>query len=52
MRLVREAGIGRALAFRVAILEVADTHTSDANPLQREAHWKQVLLSREHGNNR
>jgi hypothetical protein len=52
VRLIREAGIGRALAFRFAILEVADTHTSDTDLLQREEHWKRVLLSREHGHNR
>jgi hypothetical protein len=50
--LVRDTGIGRASAFRFAILEVADTHTSDTDLLQRESHWKRVLLSRDHGHNR
>lgn len=49
--LVRDGGIGRASAFRFSILEVADTHTSDTDLLQREAHWKRILLSRDYGHN-
>ncbi|MFA5804265.1 MAG: GIY-YIG nuclease family protein [Melioribacteraceae bacterium] len=37
--------------FTYTILEIADTHTSDEYILQRESHWKEVLLSREFGYN-
>lgn len=50
--LVSKEGADRAAAFRFSILEIADLHTSSAEILQREAHWKRVLLSRQHGYNR
>ena len=37
--------------FRYSILEIADVHDSEANVLARESHWKNVLMSREHGLN-
>ncbi|WP_136515945.1 GIY-YIG nuclease family protein [Geomonas edaphica] len=37
--------------FHFSILEIADTHTSVEDILQREAHWKNVLCTREHGYN-
>ncbi len=42
----------RAQAFRFSVLEIADTHASEADILQRESHWKRVLLSRAFGFNR
>lgn len=41
----------RAEYFRFSVLEIADTHTGQAEILTREAHWKEVLLSRLHGHN-
>lgn len=37
--------------FRYSILEIADTHASTDDILRREQHWKNVLLSRQHGLN-
>jgi hypothetical protein len=37
--------------FRYSILEIADTHASELDILERESHWKSVLLSREFGYN-
>lgn len=34
-----------------SVLEIADTHTKPEEVLLREAHWKDVLVSRHHGNN-
>ena len=39
-------------ALRFSILEIADLHATSQEVLEREAHWKSVLLSREHGHNR
>ena len=51
VQLLGEAGHERAASFRFSILEIADTHTSQADVLSRESHWKRVLLTREHGHN-
>ncbi len=37
--------------FQYSILEIADTHTSDAVILTRESHWMSVLKTREFGLN-
>jgi hypothetical protein len=37
--------------FHYSILEIADTHASELDVLERESHWKHVLLSREFGYN-
>ncbi|MEO5607364.1 MAG: GIY-YIG nuclease family protein [Polaromonas sp.] len=50
-KLIKDAGLTRASSFHFSILEIADTHTSKADILTREAHWKDVLLSRLHGLN-
>ena len=44
-------GLERAKNFRYAVLEIADTHASEKDILARESHWKDVLMSREHGLN-
>lgn len=49
--LIKSGGAARAEHFHFSVLEIADTHTSSADVLQREAHWKEVLLSRLHGHN-
>lgn len=50
-KLLQSSGPERAAAFRFSVLEIADIHTSTEQILQRESHWKRVLLSREHGLN-
>lgn len=50
-KLLATEGKGRAAAFRYSILEIADTHASSEDVLQREGHWKNVLLTRSHGLN-
>jgi hypothetical protein len=42
-------GAAYAANFQFAILEVAGTFSADV--LEREAHWKRVLLTRDHGLN-
>jgi len=37
--------------FQYSVLEIADTHASVADVLVREAYWKDILCSREHGYN-
>jgi hypothetical protein len=49
--LIDSNGLERAKPFYFSILEIADTHTSEADLQAREVHWKRVLLSREHGLN-
>lgn len=44
--------IERAEHFRYTVLEIADQGTSIPDILEREAHWKRVLGSREFGHNR
>lgn len=50
-QLLQKEGKERAASFRFSILEIADIHESDEDILNRESHWKRVLLSREHGFN-
>lgn len=50
-KLISEGGAARAEHFHFSVLEIADSHTSAAEVLLREAHWKDVLLSRLHGHN-
>lgn len=49
MRLVGAEGIERAKHYRFSVLEIADTHASSDEVLERESHWKRVLLTRVHG---
>lgn len=49
---IRELGTSHIECFQYSVLEIADTHTSQKEILQRESHWKSVLLSRQHGYNR
>jgi hypothetical protein len=46
-----EGGRERANHFRFSILEIADIHATSQEILSRESHWKEVLLTREHGLN-
>lgn len=50
-KLIADGGPQRAEHFHFSVLEVADTHTSPEEVLKREQHWKQVLLTRDHGHN-
>lgn len=44
-------GAAYAENFQFGILEIADTHASTEDVLKREAYWKRLLLTREHGYN-
>jgi hypothetical protein len=48
-KLVGAEGIDRAKHYRFSVLEIADTHASSGEVLERESHWKRVLLTRAHG---
>jgi hypothetical protein len=48
---MKELGSEHVKNLRYSILEIADTHTSSEEVLQRESHWKEVLLTREYGLN-
>jgi hypothetical protein len=37
--------------FQHSVLEIADTHASEQDILDRESHWMKVLGSRAHGLN-
>ncbi|MET0105866.1 MAG: GIY-YIG nuclease family protein [Sedimenticola sp.] len=50
-KLLQEAGAESAQYFRFAVLEIVDIHSSETEVLQRESHWKEVLLTRHHGYN-
>lgn len=51
-QLIQNEGPARSSDFRYSILEIADLNESEVSILSREAHWKNVLLSRTHGLNR
>lgn len=50
-RVLREKGAEHMANFQFSILEIADTHASDADILARESHWMVALKSREYGLN-
>ena len=50
-KLLRGKGPERAAEFSYSVLEIADIRTSKEQILAREAHWKDALLTREHGLN-
>lgn len=50
--LLPKEGLGRADKFRFSILEIADVHASSEDILQRESHWKNILLTRINGLNK
>lgn len=41
----------RLAQLNFSILEVADLHATEQEVLERESHWMNVLMSREHGHN-
>lgn len=47
-----DASSGRQNDLRFSILEIADLHATAQDVLDRERHWKTILLSRDHGYNR
>jgi hypothetical protein len=49
--LLESEGIDRSAAFQFSVLEIADTHSSSTEVLDREYHWMDVLLTRDHGLN-
>ena len=51
LKLIGQLGKERARAFRFSILEIADVNASRDEIVERESHWKRVLLTRTHGYN-
>lgn len=51
LKLITALGLERARSFRFSILEIADVHASREEVIERESHWKRVLLTRSHGYN-
>ncbi len=49
--LLSEKGDEYSDNFQYSVLEIADTHASVNDILERESYWKDVLCSREHGYN-
>lgn len=49
--LVEGGDEARVQSLRFAVLEIADLHSTEPDILQRESHWKRILLSREFGLN-
>jgi len=50
-KLLKAKGEGHKVNFQYSILEIADTHASDADILARESYWMRALGSRVHGLN-
>ena len=50
-KLLADEGIKYSENFRYSILEIADLHDSQDTILQRESHWKDILMSRIYGLN-
>ena len=50
-KLLADEGLQYATNFRYSILEISDLHDSQDNILQRESHWKDILMSRTYGLN-
>ena len=50
-KLLKEKGERYSDNFQYSILEIADTHASTNDVLERESHWKDILCSRLHGYN-
>ena len=50
-KLIADEGLQYATNFRYSILEISDLHDSQDNILQRESHWKDILMSRVYGLN-
>lgn len=50
-RLLKDTGADYAKNFQYSILEIVDTHASDADILRREGYWMEVLKSRQFGLN-
>lgn len=50
-RVLKERGLEHRAHFQYSILEIADTHASEADILARESYWMKVLRSRNFGMN-
>ncbi len=51
LALLKEKGNNYSSNFQYSILEIADTHASSNDVLEREVHWKNILCSKLHGYN-
>ena len=45
-KLMKERGNQHVQHFEYGVLEIADTHATVTDTLQRESHWKNLLLTR------
>ncbi len=50
-KVIKDNGIGYASNFQFSILEIRASSTSDDEIINRESHWKDILLTREFGYN-
>jgi len=50
-RLLKKKGAKHMTHFQYSILEIADTHASEADILDRESHWVNILKTRQFGLN-
>jgi hypothetical protein len=50
--LLREEGPDHVAFFQLSLLEICDAQTGVAEVIARECHWKDILMTREHGLNR
>lgn len=51
-KLIKEKGFDYAKYFQFSILEIRATTTDDSEIIEREQHWKNVLLTKEFGYNK
>jgi len=51
-KIIEEQGINYAQNFQFSILEIRSTMTDDAEIIEREQHWKNVLMTKEYGYNK
>lgn len=51
-RLLKEKGNGHVKYFQYKLLEVCDINSNKDQIIERESHWKEVLMSREFGLNK
>lgn len=51
-KIIEEQGINYAQNFQFSILEIRSTMTDDSEIIEREQHWKNVLMSKEYGYNK
>jgi hypothetical protein len=51
IKILKDEGAEYSDNFQYSVLEIADTHSSKDDVLERESYWKNVLCSRDFGYN-